>query len=392
MNNQKRLFHRGIVLVSSLVITWTFSGCQQSARTKSQSLSQNPSTKVFYPGAPGKPRLQFLKSISKESDLGATARQYSGLEKLLAGEEKKVERQVIYKPYGLALYEGKLYVCDVQKKLVEVLDLEEKTFEHLTKERRMLNPVNIFIDKGRKYVADPTAGKVFVFGRDKDLVAILGGDLKLRPIDVAVRGKRCYITDMNVNQIVVLDVTTGKEIMRAGKAGDGPGQVGLIGDIALDAEENIYVTDKALGRVTKFDSKGIFQQTIGKAGDGIHDFVRPKGIDVDREGRIWVVDAAAEVAKVYNSEGKLLMFFGFPGAAPGNMNLPASITIDYDNVGSFEEYFAEGARIEFLVLVSSQYGAKINVYGFGSFPLQEKAIEKAASNLNVELEPEHKAE
>ncbi|MFC1793079.1 hypothetical protein ACFL3Q_05780, partial [Planctomycetota bacterium] len=261
-------------------------------------------------------------------------------------------------------------------------------FSYLTNERRMVNPVNICIEEDRKYVADPIGGKVFAFNRNNELAAILGGNLKLQPIDVAVRGKRCYITDMSSNQIVVLDVTTDEEIMRIGEPGDGNGQFGLIGDIALDLEENIYVTDKALARVTTFNKNGVFRKTFGKIGDNIHDFVRPKGIDIDRQGRIWVVDAAAEVGKVYNPEGQLLMFFGFSGTEPGNMNLPASITIDYDNVELFKEYFAEGARIEFLVLVSSQYGEKINIYGFGSFPLQEETMEKDSKDFERTLEPE----
>ncbi|MHC4855341.1 MAG: hypothetical protein ACYS72_02940, partial [Planctomycetota bacterium] len=101
-------------------------------------------------------------------------------------------------------------------------------------------------------------------------------------------------------------------------------------------------------------------------------FGRPKGIAVDKAGRMWIVDTAAQVAKIYNAEGQLLMFFGFPGYGPGNMNLPAAIHIDYDHLDLFKDYFAEGAQIEFLVLVSNQYGSKINVYGFGKFPVEEK--------------------
>jgi sugar lactone lactonase YvrE len=384
MKNQKSLFHTGLVVIFTSSLSLIFTGCQGPAKSELQ--TQETEKKIFYPDAPDKPKLQFLKSISKEEDLGAEEKKNSAFQTFIVGEEEPVPKDVIAKPYGLALYEGKLYICDVEKKLAEELDLKEKTFVYLTKERRMVNPVNICIEKGRKYITDSTGGKVFVFDKDNKLATILGRDLKLKPIDIAVRGKRCYITDMNSHQVVVLDTINGEEIMRFGKAGDGDGQFALIGDIALDKEENIYVTDKALGKVTKFNSKGIFQKTIGKVGDGIHDFVRPKGIDIDKEGRIWVVDAAPEIAKVYNPEGQLLMFFGFPGNEPGNMNLPASITIDYENVDLFKEYFAESADIEFLVLVSNQYGAKINIYGFGSFPLQEKAIEEEAKKLKLEME------
>ncbi|UCG56712.1 MAG: hypothetical protein JSU70_17830 [Phycisphaerales bacterium] len=386
MRHVKFLYHRGLVAAFAVCAACVLPGCQEAART-GPGLDSSSLERVFYPPAPDRPRLQFLVSFSESEDLGSTvARKTSRFEKFIVGEEQ-LDKDWIAKPYGVAIHDGKLYVCDVQKKIVEVLDLRRKSFGYLTKERRMMNPVNIHTEDGRKFIADPTGGKVFVFGKDNELKAVLGSDLKLKPIDVAVRGKRCYITDMNSSQVVVLDIATGEELTRIGKAGDQEGQFGLIGDIALDEQENIYVTDKIFGRITKFDKNGVFQQTIGKVGDSIHHFVRPKGIDIDREDRIWVVDAAPEVAKVYDSKGQLLMFFGFPGSEPGNMNMPASITIDYDNVDLFEQYFAEGAKIEFLVLVSNQYGEKINVYGFGTFPIQEKAIERA-KKLVLEPEPE----
>jgi hypothetical protein len=67
------------------------------------------------------------------------------------------------------------------------------------------------------------------------------------------------------------------------------------------------------------------------------------------------------------------------------MNLPAKIVLDYDNVELFEQYAVEGAKIEFLVLVSNQLGSnKISVYGFGRFPMQERAV---AETKELTLEP-----
>jgi len=113
-------------------------------------------------------------------------------------------------------------------------------------------------------------------------------------------------------------------------------------------------------------------------GDNIDEFIRPKGIAIDSENRIWVVDAGTEVAKIYNQQAQLLLFFGLPGNEPGMMNLPTKIVLDYDNIEYFKQYTVEGANIEFLVLVSNQYGPnKVSVYGFGSFPSNGKAIDKS---------------
>lgn len=376
----KSVLFKSLTLINVVWVVCVFSGCQ------SVQVEQQSSKPVFFPPPPEVPRLQFLKSFSGPDDLGAVTT--SAFERFVLGKPETMDG--ITTPYGVAIFEGKLYVCDVGKRMVEVLDLENRTFSYLTKDRRLTNPVNIYIDDdGTKYIADPTAGSIFVFDKNDNLSAIFGTESKINPIDVVVRGQRCYVTDFGSNQVVVLDKTTGKEISRIGEKSKRERQVepltelpagefSLISDLALDQQGNIYVTDKAGARITQFDRSGTFMRTIGRLGDNIDEFVRPKGIAIDKGSRIWVVDAATEVAKIYNQQAQLLLFFGLPGNEPGMMNLPAKIVLDYDNVESFQQYAVEGADIEFLVLVSNQYGLnKISVYGFGRFPVQEKAIEQA---------------
>jgi hypothetical protein len=84
------------------------------------------------------------------------------------------------------------------------------------------------------------------------------------------------------------------------------------------------------------------------------------------------------VAKIYDQNGRLLLFFGRPGNEPGNMNMPAKVILDYDHVDLFRPYAVKEAKIEFLVFVSNQYGtSKVNVYGFGEFPVAGRPKEAA---------------
>jgi len=325
--------------------------------------------------------LQYLTSFSGPEDLGTV--KTSPFERFIVGEPEKVEGIKI--PYGIEIYDGKLYVCDVGKRMVEVFDLKNRTFGYLTQDRRLINPVNIYIDEdGTKYITDPTAGTVFVFDENNNITAALGKEAKINPIDVVVRGSLCYVTDFTGNQVVILDKTTGREIIRIGRKTDaqkqpepllvlGDGEFSLISNLALDRQGNIYVTDKTGARITEFDRSGTFMRTIGRLGNNIDEFMRPKGIAIDNQDRIWVVDAGSEVAKIYNQQAQLLLFFGLPGNEPGMMNLPTKIILDYNNIEYFRRYAVEGANIEFLVLVSNQYGPnKISVYGFGSFPANGK--------------------
>jgi len=379
MITHKSVFTNRLAYITVILTLCLLSGCRSS---KISVQEQNP---VFFPSPPEAPRLQYLTSFSGPEDLGTV--KTSSFEKFIVGEPEKVEGIKI--PYGVAIHDGKLYVCDVGKRMVEIFDLKNRSFGYLTKDRRLINPVNIYIDEyGTKYITDPTAGVVFVFDENNNITATLGKEAKINPIDVVVRGTFCYVTDFTGNQVVILDKTTGREIMRLGRKTDAQkqaeplidladGEFSLISNLALDRQGNIYVTDKTGARITEFDRSGIFKRTIGRLGDNIDEFMRPKGIAIDNQDRIWVVDSGSEVAKIYNQQAQLLLFFGLPGNKPGMMNLPTKIVLDYDNIGYFRQYAVEGAEIEFLVLVSNQYGPnKISVYGFGNFPVNGKIISK----------------
>lgn len=374
MRNHKCLYIK-VIYIFAFCMASLLTGCQEK---KAQTFEP-----VYYP-APTKPKLQFLRSYSNPEDVGIKGP--SAFEQFVVGNEETKEE--IVKPYGLAIYNGKIYVCDVSRKMVEVLDPQNHTFGFLTKDRRLVNPVNIYIKPdGTKYVADPTAGAIFVFDQNDTLQDIVGKNLNISPGDVVVRDTKCYVTDSKSNQVIVFDLITEKEILRMGKPGEkfGIGEFEMIGGIALDAEDNVYVTDKSKGELTKFNQEGIYQMTIGTSGDALHEFVRPKGIQIDKEGRIWVVDAATDVGKIYSPKGEMLMYFGLPGNKPGMMNLPAEIVLDYDNLDVFKEYFAKEANIEFVVLVTNQYGLhKVGVYAFGSFPLQEKEAQEEQKQWELE--------
>ena len=84
-----------------------------------------------------------------------------------------------------------------------------------------------------------------------------------------------------------------------------------------------------------------------------------------------------------NPRGELLLFFGAPGDWPDSLNLPADIEIDYDNVALFQGYAHPDFELEYIILVSSQFGVnKVNVYGFGKMKGMEYVDDEALSSAS----------
>lgn len=274
------------------------------------------------------------------------------------------------------MYDNKIYVCDVGDSRIKVLDFENDTFTVFPSGRSVQQPMNIFIGSdGTKYVADSQAGVITVWNKEDKLVTYLGKDLGIKPNGVFVRENLLYLTDTNSNQVFILDKRTGKQVKKIGQGMSAAAELkedefSMINNLALDSKGDLFVSDLMKSAVTKLDSDGKYIRSFGGLGSSPDSLVRPKGIAFDKKDRMWVVDAGpATVVKVFRRDGRLLLYFGFLGSDPGQMYLPAGIHIDYDHVDLFKDYAVKGAKLEFLVLVTNQFGPhKVSVYGFGTFP------------------------
>ena len=309
---------------------------------------------VFYPPLPNPPRLQFLTSISGVGEVVSDESQFARY--VLGGEEEP--RYQLMKPYGVSLYEGKLYTVDTRGEGYSVYDLS--THQYLPV-RGMQKPINITIDaQGRRWVTDTGLNQVLVYDRNNHRVRSYGTAGQFKPGDVAL------VTDLAHHRIQVLDQATGEEISVIGAAGAQEGYLMFPTNLAVASNGRIYVSDTGNFRISVFSPEGRYLRRIGEIGDTTGKFARPKGIALDREDRLYVVDSAFQNVQVFDSDGQLLTFFGGGGIRPGELFLPADICIDYDNVDFFRQYAAEGFDLEYLVLVSNQFGPhKVNVYGFG---------------------------
>ncbi len=98
--------------------------------------------------------------------------------------------------------------------------------------------------------------------------------------------------------------------------------------VVVDEDEQLYVSDEALNRISVFNKEGDFLSKWGEAGSGDGQFNRPAGMAFNPEGHLHVVDSLNHRVQLFTRDGKFLSTWGTQGAEPGELNLPMGIATD----------------------------------------------------------------
>ncbi|MBI5506152.1 MAG: hypothetical protein HY899_15260 [Deltaproteobacteria bacterium] len=342
-------------IAASLALTFVATACTQT--------TQKREAPVFFPPPPALPRIQYLTYFTGVKDI----EEQSSFNRFIVGEK---ENRQLNKPYGIALYDGKIYVCDVNA-TVTVFDLQAKSLTFMKGATSgggvLQQPVNISVAAdGTKYVSDPVRGQVVAFDRNDEFLLAFGAPGGWKPVDAVPFDNRLYVADMGHGLVSIFDRQSGELLKSIGNTGDPSERLDRPSNLAFDSEGYLYVTDVGRFQVVKFDRDGHFQTAIGRLGDNLGHFARPKGIAVDRQGLLYAVDASFNNVQIFNQQGRLAMFFGEAPDKPGGFVLPAKVAIDYDNLKYFQKYLQPGFTAEYLILVTSQFGdRRVNVFAYG---------------------------
>ena len=107
--------------------------------------------------------------------------------------------------------------------------------------------------------------------------------------------------------------------------------------IVMDKDENIYISDEALHRISVFTKQGQFLHKWGVQGKGDGEFDRPACIAFDKDDNLMVVDALNNRIQKYSKDGRILGAWGKTGSGDGEFNMPWGIAID----GAGDVYVAD---------------------------------------------------
>ena len=149
------------------------------------------------------------------------------------------------------------------------------------------------------------------------------------PSSIALdKDENIYIADEWLNRITVYD-SNGEFIRKWGEPGANQGEIDGPAGLAISGN-SIYVSDSRNNRIQKFSLDGKFESSFGESGDKAGQFNMPWGIGLDNDGNIYVTDWRNDRIQQFNSNGEWQATFGTSGTAVGQFNRPNSVSVDTD--------------------------------------------------------------
>ncbi len=317
-------------------------------------------SKLVWPNPPNIARVRWLNYYAgmklDYTPLAQTKKKQSWMDRVAGSKQvdnvdklKKFPWQLI-RPYGIAIdSKGLVYVADQKVGAVFIFNTETRDATLIKNgvdaHFGMINGVAID-DGDRLFVSDGKMHRVLVFDPQHKVEGQISEGL-VDPVGLAVDNENrfLYVVDEQQDLVFVYDADSLKLLRHIGTPGKKhtstlPGEFGGASNVAVDRDNNVYVTDTMNNRVEIFDADGNFISEFGKHGDGPGYFARPKGVAVDCDGHIWVADQYQDRVQVFNREGQLLTYIGDVHASGlGQFQALVGIAIDKQNrVFTTEQY------------------------------------------------------
>lgn len=305
----------------------------------SQAPFKQPEIPVF-PPPPDEARFIYERSIYTSADVVSEDKN-ANLRRLFTGEPRTGEG--LGKPYGVAVYHGRIFVSDTALRNVAVFDIPGQRYFKIGEDElgRLGTPLGLDVDgKGNLYVVDSSAKHIQVYDQDgRFLRTIADAKMFSRPSGIAVdaEGSRIYVVDTGGissedHRVRVFDAQSGKHLLDIGKRGSGNGEFNLPRDVSIGKDGLLYVVDGANFRVQVFKPDGTFVRVFGGIGRQGGQFSRPKEVATDGDGNVYIVDSAFGNFQIFTPDGKLLLSVGSRSERDGMAKylLPSGIAIDGD--------------------------------------------------------------
>ncbi len=328
---------------------------EEAAPAQTSIINRLDYSKIVWPNPPAITRIRYLNYFCCDKYVPKPAKGKSSWMDRMAGGQTEEQKQAdkplfaLWTPYGVVVdSKGTLYVADGKVGAVFMFNTETKDLTMIKHgvQARFGDIIGLAIDDSdRLFVSDTKMHRILVFDKNHKVEGTIGEGL-IDPGGMVVDNENrfLYVADAALDQVLVYDADKLTLIRKIGTAGKGhtltePGQFSVPTNVALDADQNLYVSDTYNNRIEIFDADGSFIRAWGKNGDRPGTFARPKGIAIDVDGHVWVADAVQDRIQCFTPEGDLLIWMGGHGELPGQFRTPAGLFIDKSNrIFTTEQY------------------------------------------------------
>ena len=124
-------------------------------------------------------------------------------------------------------------------------------------------------------------------------------------------GKR--VTICTVDEEYIGEFARGITTVGEAEASSADGSLIWPTSIALDRNDNVYVADEWLNRISIFTKDGAWIGKWGTPGDGDGEIDRPSGLAFDWNDDLYLVDSGNNRIQKFTKEGKFIGEWGSPG-------------------------------------------------------------------------------
>ena len=153
----------------------------------------------------------------------------------------------------------------------------------------------------------------------------------LRGTGIAIDSQNnVFLTDEELNKIIIWS-EEGKFITQWGSSGSAPGQLNGPAGIAIDKSDNIFISDQNNHRIQKFKADGEFLAAFGTFGDGDGELNMPWGIHISPDNHIWVADWRNDRIQKFTLSGEFVLTFGESGSQANQFSRPSGVAVDNQN-------------------------------------------------------------
>ncbi len=249
------------------------------------------------------------------------------------------------------------------------------------------NPVDMAIDEeGKVYVLNrsyenrPDGVHVTVATLNEELVGEFSkfgedaGDMYWPTSCALDADNNLYVADEYLNRITIY-TEDGDYVSHWGALGSGPGEFNSPSGITI-VGDTMWLVDSKNHRIQSYALDGTFKSQFGEYGSGDGQLNLPWGICLDQAGLIYVADWRNDRIQVFTQAGEWQASFGASGDGPGQFRRPNAVHVDAD--GDIYVCDRENDRVQVLA-PDGRFRAQLN----GDYTLSEWGKAKLNSNPDM---------